>query len=80
MLFVYGNPIKSIPMNDKKQLIQNIILGLLVILLFKTWILSADVKEMKKYLQVSRAHLMQINHRVSNVEDGVDSIESSSRR
>jgi hypothetical protein len=67
-------------MNDKKQLIQNVILGLLVILLFKTWTLSIDVKEMKNYLQVSRANLMQINHRVSNVEDGVENIESSSRR
>lgn len=67
-------------MNDNKQLIQNIILGLLVILLIKTWTLSIDIKEMKKYLQVSRAHLMQINHRVSDVEDGVDNIESNSRR
>jgi len=67
-------------MNDNKQLIQNIILGLLVILLFKIWTLSIDIKEMKKYLQVSRAHLMQINHRVSDVEDGVDNIESNSRR
>ena len=67
-------------MNDNKQLIQNIILGLLVILFFKTWTLSIDIKEMKKYLQVSRAHLMQINHRVSDVEDGVDNIESNSRR
>ena len=67
-------------MNDKKNFIQNIILGLLVILLFKTWILSTDVKEMKKYLQVSRANLMQMNHRVLNVEDGVDNIESTSRR
>lgn len=67
-------------MNDKKHITQNIILGLLVILLFKTWILSTDVKEMKKYLQVSRANLMQMNHRVLNVEDGVDNIESTSRR
>lgn len=67
-------------MDDKKHFIQNIILGLLVILLFKTWILSTDVKEMKKYLQVSRANLMQMNHRVLNVEDGVENIESSSRR
>lgn len=67
-------------MNDKKQLIQNIILGLLVVILFKTWILSSDVKDMKKYLEVSRARLMQINHRVSNVEDGVDNLESNSKR
>ncbi len=80
LLFVPVNPIKSNYMNDKKQLIQNVILGLLVILLFKTWTLSIDVKEMKKHLQVSRAHLMQINHRVSNVEDGVENIESSPRR
>lgn len=79
-LFVWVFSVKSNYMNDKKQLIQNVILGLLVILLFKTWTLSIDVKEMKNYLQVSRAHLMQINHRVSNVEDGVENIESSSRR
>lgn len=67
-------------MKDRKELIQNIILGLLVIILIKTWTLSGDVKDMKKYLEISRAHLLQINHRVSNVEDGVDNIESSTRR
>lgn len=62
-------------MKDRKELIQNIILGLLVLILIKTWMLSGDVKDMKKYLEISRAHLMQINHRVSNVEDGVENIE-----